>query len=191
MKIAVITLAILLAILGFFAMFIWSGYSTAKQHESSLVAVVDEMKNVYANSIIQVLKTKGKVTTGYKKDLVDVIDANMARYKDDKNLMFKSVAESAGLTLDASLYKDLSKAVETGYGEFSAKQSDQIDRVRVYKNFLDTTISGKVTAVLFNFPSPEAKKAMGMLILNKDTEATFESKQMEVVDPFATETTAK
>jgi len=182
MKIALVVIAALGLFIG---IFIWNGYTTAGQHETGLTATVDNMKNVYANNIIQVIKTKGKVVQGYKKDLIDVIDANMARYKDDQNLMFKAIAESAGLAPDASLYKDLQKSIETGYTELASKQSDQIDRVRVYKNFLDYSIQGKVTKALFNFPSEEGKKAMGMLIVNKDTEKTFDTKQMEVIDPLA------
>ncbi len=71
---------------------------------------------------LQTLEAKGKVTKQYKEDLIEVVKANMLRYQNDQQLMFKAVAESANLTLTPDLYKDLSKSVEVGYKTFESSQ---------------------------------------------------------------------
>jgi len=157
--------------------FVWSAYTTAGKKENGIIAIYEDMQNVYANSIIEVLEQKGVVISKYKKDILESIDKNMIRYKNDKNLLFKSVAESAGLTVSPNLYQDLSRSIESGYRKFESTQRFKIDRVRNYKNFIDYSIRGKI-AGLFGFPSEKAKFIMEQLILNEKTETTFKVGKM-------------
>ena len=177
MKIFLGILAGLIIFFGSIALFIWSAYSTAGKKENGIIAVYEDMQNVYANSIIEVLEQKGIVVEKYKSDVIETINANMLRYKNDKNLLFKAVAESAGLTVSPELYKDMSRSIESGYRSFENKQRDKIDRVRNYKDFINYSIRGKI-AGLFGFPSEKAKFVMELLILNDKTNETFTSGKM-------------
>lgn len=166
------------------AMFLWSAKVTAGKMENGIIAIYDDMQNVYANSIVQILEGKGKVTQQYKSDLLEIVKANMLRYENDQNLMFKAVSESANLTLTPELYKDLSKSIEVGYKTFESSQRTKIDRVRAYKDYLDNSLKGLFAKSLFNYPSDKAKYLMEKLISNKETQKTFETGEMDRIDMF-------
>jgi len=155
----------------------------AAKYENGIEAIYTDMQNVYANSIVQTLKSKADVVGQYKGDLLEVVKANMERYKNDQNLVFKAIKEQAGLNIDASMYKDLQKSIDIGYTKFENSQRDKIDRVRVYKNFLDGSVKGSI-AKLLGYPSDKAKEIMEKLISNKDAKKTFATGEMEDLDLF-------
>lgn len=166
--------------------FLWSAKVQAGKMENGIIAIYEDMQNVYANSIIQTLEAKGKVTKQYKEDLIEVVKANMLRYQNDQQLMFKAVAESANLTLTPDLYKDLSKSVEVGYKTFESSQRSKIDRVRAFKDYLDNSIKGQVSKI-FGYPTEKVKFIMEQLITNPNTTKTFATGKMEQVDIFGKE----
>jgi len=164
-------------------MFVLSAKFTAEEHENGIEAIYSDMQNVYANAVVQTLKTKAQVVGQYKGDLLEVVKANMERYKNDQNLIFKSIAEQAGLTIDASVYKELQTSIGIAYSKFESSQRDKIDRVRVYKNFLNASIKGMI-AKFFGYPSEKAKEVMDKLITNTTTSKTFADGKMEQLELF-------
>jgi len=186
MKIALSIIGGFLVFILLGAAFVWNSYTTAGKKENGIIAIYEDMQNVYANSIIEVLEQKGVVVSKYKKDVLETIDKNMLRYKNDQNLMFKAIAESAGLTVSPELYKDLSRSIEAGYRKFESTQREKIDRVRNYKDFINYTIQGNI-AKLFGFPSEKAKFIMNQLIVNNKTNKTFKTGNMSRPNIFEKE----
>lgn len=174
--------SLFILVIGVVSFFI-SAKFTAGRYENQISAVYENMQNVYANSIVQVLKTKSDIVKEYKGDFTDVVKANMERYKNDQNLLFKAISEQAGLKLSDDLYKDMSKSVDIGYTKFESEQKQKIDIVRGYKDFSDNTIKGNV-AKFFGYPSEKALAIMNKLITNESTSATFSSGKMEQLDLF-------
>jgi len=169
-----VTLISLLFVFGY----LWSAYTTAGKKDLGVIAIYEQMQNVYANSIIETLEQKGLVIEKQKKDILEAIDKNMLRYKNDNNLMFKAISESAGLTIPSDLYKDLSISIEAGYRKFESTQKDKIDRVRNYQEFLNYSLKGTI-AKAFGFPSEKAKFIMDNLITNEKTKETFSTGIMQ------------
>lgn len=172
-----------LVVIGLTVGYVISAKFEASKYENGIEAIYTDMQNVYANSIVQTLKAKAEVVGQYKGDLLEVVKANMERYKNDQNLMFKAINEQAGLNIDSSMYKDLQKSIEIGYTKFENSQRDKIDRVRVYKNFLDGSVKGSIAKIL-GYPSDKAKEIMEKLISNKDAKKTFSTGEMEDLDLF-------
>lgn len=174
--------SVIVLVIGVVSFFLSAKFTAAK-YENDIVAVYEDMQNVYANQIVQVLKGKSQVIQQYKGDFTEVVKLNMDRYKNDQNLMFKAIVEQAGLKLSDDLYKDLSKSIEIAYTKFENKQRAKIDTVRVYKNFLDGSIKGAI-AKFFGYPSEKALFVMNKLITNVATTETFNSGNMEQLDLF-------
>lgn len=152
--------------------------SLGKQ-ETSIEASYLEMQNAYAMQIVQVLKGKWQVVDTHKQNLLDVVKANMERYSNDQGLLFKSISEQANLTLTSELYEDLSKSYKTAYTIVQEKQSDKIDKARVYKNAIENSISGWVWAGYFGYPKPETKKMIDFMLSNLETAKVFQTGMME------------
>lgn len=184
------TLKVVLGVVGIFVVlvgllvgFVISAKFESSRYENQIEAIYSDMQNTYANSVVQVLNTKSDVVKQYKGDFTEVVKANMERYKNDQNVMFKAIAEQAGLKLDVDLYKDLSKSIDIAYTKFESSQRMKIDVVRVYKNFLDASVKGFVAKML-GFPSRDIEDKMKKLIVNKNTTSTFETGNMEQLELF-------
>ena len=158
--------------------YVWSAYTTAGKQDNGIIAIYENLQNVYANSIIETLEQKNKILNKSHKDLKEIIKLNMLRYANDKNLMFKSIVESAGIQQNKELYKDMSDSIESAYLKFENTNKNKIDRVRSYKTFLDYSFKGNV-AKMFGFPSKKAKFIMNQMILNEKTNKTFETGIMQ------------
>jgi len=179
MKVALGIMGGFIVLLMLIAGFVWSSYSTAGKKQNGIIAIYEDMQNVYANSIIETLEQKGMILSKHKDDVLEVIDKNMIRYQNDQNLLFKAVSEAAGITVSPELYLDMSRSVESGYRAFESTQRSKIDRVRNFKDFLDYSIQGKVAQLVGTFPSEKAKFIMDQLIINKGTKNTFKTGEME------------
>jgi len=157
----------------------------AGKQENGIEASYKDVKNIYANEVVQVLKGKGNVLKAYKGDVLEMVKANMERYSNDQNLLFKSIAESAGLTVSDKLYTDMSHAYTVAYSKVSASQTDIIDRTRAYKDLTQNSIRGMLFADMMGYPSANADKLMNFLLTNKETVKAFETGMMEDINPLA------
>lgn len=159
-----------------------SSYNGFIRLENQILAVDKDMQNVHA-SIFNQIKSQGLSVEKYGNLVIESINAAIGgRYGEGgSKAAFQWIKEN-NPTIDPNVFNKLNVAIEAGYTKFEATQRTKIDVIRVYRNKLETFPSNIVAGV-FGFPKKNLDE-LERIITTKETKKTFETKEMETIDPF-------
>ena len=172
-----------LAIMGILAIYCIGTYNSLVSQEEGIKAIHEDMKNVHA-SIFNSIKSQGLAVDKYGDMVIQAIDAAISgRYgKKGSKAAFQWIQEQ-NPTIDPKIMEKLQVAIEAGYNKFESTQRTKIDRLRIYRQDLRSFPKNIVVGIL-GFPKIDLNE-LGSTITTAETTKTFETKQMDVIDPFA------
>jgi len=178
----VITLLITVAIVftgGFF--YQMSIQNTCNGYEQSIKASHKDSKNVLSR-VMNSIKTNGLVANKYFDTVVKALEAGV------------KAAEAGGIgsqvaimnlqnnsqNIPTDVLTKLMNIVTSSYTDFEVSQSKNIDLIRSYETFLGSSPEKFFTG---DYPTIDLEK-YGQLVLNKDAKKSFETGEMEAINPF-------
>lgn len=180
-------IAALLLIVGFGCA---ANYISTRQgyivYENNISAQDKEMQNV-DTEITNSLITQGLSAKEYGKLVKDAITAaNTGRYGADGSKAMMQWIKEQNPTIDASIFKKIMVAAESGYAKFAAAQRKKIDMARVYKNAIETkqqipVWGGFVTSGFPRKPWSEFES----IIVSESTGETWKTGVKKAVNPYA------
>lgn len=159
-----------------------TGVFQARKFENGIFAQKESMQNTWA-MMSERLKMEGFTVKNYPKSFIDAIEANAKRYANDKNAMMKWVTESKSQLSDKAYLKFMD-TISKVYAAKESKQLNKISFTQLYRDWLGTTLHGNVTGAVFSFPTEKALKIMDTVIVNKETQETFETGIETTKNPF-------
>jgi len=172
------TLLGLVLVFGGGALFLNGLYDSAGKKEVQIIAIDEEMQNVFAMTGND-LKTSGITLKHYSETFIKTIKANADRYKNDQGAMMKWVQESKS-QMSPDLHRDFMKKITSIYIKKQDVQTAKISIVQEYRKYIHFTIAGKITKLVFTYPTKKALEIMDRLITNKKTKETWKTGNDEV-----------
>ena len=138
-----------------------------------------EANQVILNGYTKKVQGMAQVPEMYKNDLKEIIDATFqGRYGKDGSKAVMSFINEKNMSLDADMYKQIQRVMESGENEFTTAQKTLIDVRNNYKAQLDYPWSGFWLS-LGGFPKVDLAKYKTIVL---DTVTTkFESGKDEVI----------
>lgn len=185
MKTVILLLLVLapIALLGSALIYCVSIYNDNIAQEQGLVASNEDMKNIHA-SVFNAIKSQGLSVEKFGELAIRAIEVGTTgRYGKNGSQAAMQWIQEQNQNIDAKIMEKLQIAIEAGYNKFESAQRTKIDRIRVYNIDLKSLIRGSVSAVM-GFPKIDLKE-LSQTIVTAETKKTFETKEMEVIDPFA------
>lgn len=185
-KVTVVLLALVLipVVIGGVAA-IWGigSYNNLVRQEEGIKASYEDMQNVHA-SIFNQIKSQGLSVEKYGDLVIQACNVAMeGRYgKMGSQAAFQWIQEN-NPTIQPQVMEKLQVAIEAGYNKFESTQRTKIDRIRIYQADL-RSFPKNVFAELLGFPKIDMEK-YGATISSAETKKTFETKEMETIDPFS------
>jgi hypothetical protein len=166
-----------------FAIIVVSGWAKLGSMENGIVAVNEDMKNVHA-SFFNNLKSQGLAIEKYGELVIKAVEAaNSGRYGQGGVKAAMVAIHEQNPNIPPDIMNKLQIAIEAGYNKFETTQRSKIDRIRVFKDYRYYTFAGVLAGNIFGFPR-QVTPDMMTTVSTAETEKTFETKQMETVDPF-------
>jgi hypothetical protein len=183
MKTTTIVAIVLLAVVAILGLSFIGVYNSCNSQEKGILAVHNDMQNVHASMFNQ-MKSQGLAVEKYGDMVIQAINEAMSgRYGEGGSRAAFQWIQENNPTIDAAVMEKLQVAIEAGYNRFEATQRTKIDRLRIYKRDLDSFPKGFI-AKIFGYPKINLAE-MEQVISTKETKKTFETKEMETIDPFA------
>jgi len=158
-------------------------YNSLVRQENGIEAVHEDMKNVHA-SIFNQIKSQGLTVEKYGDLVIQALEVAMSgRYGATGSQAAMQWLREENPTISPEVFTKLQTVIEVGYNKFEATQRTKIDRIRIYENTLETFPSSLV-ANFFGFPRFELEEYK-RTISTAETKKTFETGEMETINPFA------
>jgi hypothetical protein len=86
--------------------------------------------------------------------------------------------------IDSKVWEKFQEQAEIQYTKFEMEQKSKISKSQAYQNYLDTTVKGFVSQVVWNYPKENTKKIMEQVISTGESKDTFETGVDKEIDPF-------
>jgi len=181
--IALVIVGLIIVLVGSVIIYGISTYNSCNTQEKGITAVDRDMQNVHA-SIFSQIKSQGLAVEKYGEMVIQAIEVAMSgRYgKTGSQAAFQWLSEQ-NPSISPQIMEKLQVAIEAGYNKFEATQRTKIDRIRIYETDLGAFPKGMV-AKMFGYPKIDLDE-LKQVIVTAETKKVFETKEMEVIDPFS------
>lgn len=152
--------------------------------EEGIVASYNDGENVHSNTLKKI-KQAGFVTENYSKQVQDTIsNAIRGRYGAEGIRSNMVWIQEQNPTISPDLFQRMLVIIEAGNNEFAAKQTDRLDRVRVYKTEM-RSFPGSMIAGMLGFPKIDLAKYERVVAVEESHKA-METGVDAAYDPFPT-----
>jgi len=189
MKIFVAIMVSLLLVFGGIVGYVINAKFTAAEYENDIIYSNKNLENVHS-SVNKILQASGITVKNFGETKIKAIEAAVQRYADKPQLMMQWVQENPQ-QIDSKVWEKFQDQIEVQYTKFEMEQKIKISKSQAYQNYLDTTVKGFVSGVVWSYPKPETKKIMEQVISAEGSKTTFETGVDTTVDPFAETSTKK
>lgn len=163
--------------------YVISAKFTAAGFENDITYSNKNLENVHS-SVNKILQASGITVKNFGETKIKAIEAAVQRYADKPQLMMQWVQENPQ-QIDSKIWEKFQDQIEAQYTKFEMEQKTKISKSQAYQNYLDTTVKGFVSQVVWSYPKPETKKIMEQVISTEGSKTTFETGVDTTVDPFA------
>ncbi|MFC1598822.1 hypothetical protein ACFL2U_02335 [Patescibacteria group bacterium] len=183
--VALAVVAVLVCGIGGCGLYTMGTYNSLVRQENGIEAVHEDMKNVHA-SIFNQIKSQGLTVEKYGDLVIQALEVSMSgRYGKTGSQAAMQWLKEENPTISPDVFTKLQTVIEVGYNKFESTQRSKIDRIRVYENSLEQFPSSLIAS---SFGFPRFDLAMyKVTISSAKTKKTFETGEMETIDPFANE----
>jgi len=160
------------------------------RQENGIFYAHENLKNIHT-SVFNQIKSQGLSVEKYGEMVNKAMQVAVeGRYGKTGSQAAMQWIQEQNPTIDPSVIGKLQVAIEAGYNEFKAAQTDKLDRLKTYDSTLESTFSGFVARNILHFPR-KVTADMRKTISSAETEKMMETKQMETIDPFSPKPSAK
>jgi hypothetical protein len=138
--------------------------------EEGVIASYNDGENVHSNTLKKI-KQAGFVVENYSKQVQETIsNAIRGRYGADGIKANMAFIQEQNPNISPDLFQRLLVIIEAGNNEFAAKQTDRLDRVRVYKTDL-RSFPGSLIASTLGFPKIDMAKYEKVISVEESKQA--------------------
>lgn len=148
--------------------------------ENEIVATNQNTQNIHS-SVNKILTSSGITVKNFGETKIKAIKESIARYADKPQLMMQMINENPQ-QIDSKLWENFQKQIEVQYTKFEMAQKNKISKVQEYKNFLDNTIRGNISQLVWSYPKAETLAIMNQVIMTEDSKETFSTGIDKAVD---------
>jgi hypothetical protein len=150
--------------------------------EEGVIASYNDGENVHSNTFKKI-KQAGLVTENYSKQVQDTIsNAIRGRYGPDGIKANMAFIQEQNPSISPDLFQRLIVIIEAGNNEFAAKQTDRLDRIRVYRTKL-RSFPGSFIASTLGFPKIDMAKYEKVISV-ESSKVTMETGVDAATNPF-------
>lgn len=163
--------------------FISTNNSLVRQEEG-IVASFNDGENIHSNTFKKI-KQAGFVTENYSQQVQDAINgAIRGRYGSDGIRANMAFIQEQNPNISPDLFQRVLVIIEAGNNEFAAKQTDRLDRLRVYRTEL-RSFPGSLIASTLGFPKIDMARYERVISVESSKE-TMNTGVDTAVNPFET-----
>lgn len=156
--------------------------NTAVAQEADLKAQYGKNQAVFDNTWKTVAQVANVADAHSEKFKEVVIAAVQGRYGNDKNVLFKAIAEAnGGQALPTDLYLKVQQVIEANNAKFLANQTELLSKKQAYETFLGTFPNSTLASFL-GFPKADLDKYK--IVTSGRTDNAFETGKDEPLMPF-------
>lgn len=170
------------AILGMLGGYVVSAKFTAAEFENSVIFGNKKLEGSHSQ-VNKILQTSGITVKNFSETKIKVIEARIKMYADKPQMMMMWIKENPE-NIDSKLWENFQRQTEVYYTQFKLDQDAEISKRQAYQNYLDTTVKGTVSQIVWSYPKPETKKIMEQVISTEGTKETFKTGVDVPVNPF-------
>ena len=151
--------------------------------ENEIISTNQNLQNIHS-SVNKILTSSGITVKNFGETKIKAIQASIAKYADKPQLMMMWIKEN-DQQIDSKLWENFQKQIEVQYTKFEMAQTNKISKVQEYRNFLDNTVRGNVSQLVWSYPRAETLSIMNQVIMTEDSKETFETGIDKAVDVFS------
>jgi len=170
-------------LLGGTAAYVVNAKFTSEKFEKRVIAADESMQNTWAMMQNQ-LEMQGFTVENYGKTFIDTIKAQAIRYENDSGMMMKWVKENTA-QMSPDTHLKFMDAINKAYVKKEMEQKSKISIVQEYRTYLDASVKGFVSKVVFDYPTDTTEAIMARIIKTKKVAQTWVTGNDETVNPFA------
>ena len=187
-KLLIVTLGTLGAV-ALLAVVLISGYfsfsNQCAQFEIDIKAQYAENQNVYDNGWKKVVEI-AQVPTQQVAALKDVfLGAISGRYGANGSQAMFQMMKEADINIDQSTYKKVQQVIEEFHNTFQQRQSEMVNRARIYQSYIHASTSGRLWNSFLGYPKIDMDKYT-TLVTSDQTQQVFTDKKSGPLDVFGT-----